>query len=145
MKITINSMDFHGSFVNGPGIRTLIFLQGCSRHCIGCHNPSTWSQEGGKEYEVDDLAMIIKTNCTNRKITITGGEPLEQKAALALLLQELEEFDICLYTGYELEDVPRDIMRHLTYLKTGRYIASEHTTTMPFIGSTNQRFIKIRG
>lgn len=138
-------MDFHGSFVNGPGIRSLIFLQGCSRCCEGCHNPSTWSHDGGKEYEMDELATIIRTNCTNRKITITGGEPLEQKEALSLLLQKLEGFDVCLYTSFEQEDVPKDIMKHLTYLKTGRYIASERTTTIPFIGSTNQRFIKVRG
>lgn len=135
-------MDFHGSFVNGPGIRSLLFLQGCSRHCEGCHNPSTWSHDDGKEYEVDELATIIKTNCTNRKITITGGEPLEQKEALSLLLQELEGFDVCLYTSYEQENVPEDVLKRLTYLKTGRYVASERTTTTPFIGSTNQRFIK---
>ncbi len=145
MKIVINSMDFHGSFVNGPGIRSLLFLQGCSRHCEGCHNPSTWSHKDGKEYEVDELATVIRSECTNRKITITGGEPLEQKEALGLLLQELEGFDVCLYTGYELEEVPEDIIEHLTYLKTGKYVISKRTTTIPFIGSTNQRFIKIRG
>ncbi len=101
MTIKINSMNFKGSLANGPGVRSLLFVQGCSRHCEGCHNPPTWPKESGTEYEIDKLVEIIKANCTNRKITITGGEPLEQRCALKELLEKLDGFDICLYTSYQ--------------------------------------------
>ena len=145
MRINVNSMDFKGSLINGPGIRSLLFLQGCSRHCPGCHNPSTWSPDKGESYDVEELARIIRAGCANRKLTITGGEPLEQAEALEELLDELEGFDICLYTSYGRDQIPRGIESRLTYIKTGEYVNDKRTTTTPFIGSTNQKFIKIRG
>ena len=138
-------MEFNRSLANGPGVRSLLFLQGCSRHCEGCHNPSTWDMDGGEQCEVHMLAELIREKCTNRKITITGGEPLEQPEAVEELLGELEGFDICLYTSYELDEVPSGILRHLSYIKTGRYISSQRTTTTSYIGSKNQEFIKLRG
>ncbi len=145
MQIKINSMDFNGSLVNGPGVRCLVFLQGCSRHCKECHNPSTWDISKGQAYEIPQLAEDLREKCTNRKITITGGEPLEQPEALEELLIALNGFDICLYTSYELDEVPPSILKYLHYIKTGRYVASLRTTTTPYVGSTNQKFINLRG
>jgi anaerobic ribonucleoside-triphosphate reductase activating protein len=145
MQIKINSMDFNGSLVNGPGVRSLLFMQGCSRHCAECHNPSTWDMEQGVTYEIPQLVELMRDKCVNRKLTITGGEPLEQPKALEELLKELEGFDICLYTSYDLDEVPPSILRYLHYIKTGRYIASQRTTTSPYIGSKNQQFINLRG
>ena len=144
MKIYVNSMDFKGSFVNGPGIRSLLFLQGCDRHCDGCHNTSTWDINEGKCYEVSELASILKERCFNNKLTITGGEPLYQKDALLELLKELDGFDICLYTSYELEEVPGEIFERINSLKTGRYDKRYRTTTTPYYGSTNQKFTIIK-
>ncbi len=144
-KITINSTDFNGSLVNGPGVRSLLFLQGCSRHCKGCHNPSTWDMSQGMTYDTSEVAELIRDKCRNRKLTITGGEPLEQADALLELLGMLEGFDICLYTSYELDEIPGNILKHLTYVKTGAYIQSQHTAATPYVGSKNQKFIKLRG
>lgn len=143
MKISVNSIDFKGSLVNGPGIRTLLFLQGCDRCCEGCHNSSTWDISEGKEYQISELVEILKDGCRNRKITITGGEPLYQKEALTELVKALKGFDICLYTSYELDEVPSEILKHINYLKTGRYDSRFRTTTTPYYGSLNQRFITI--
>ncbi len=93
--------------------------------------------------EVKKLAELIKVNCFNRKITITGGEPLDQLEPLTELLQLLDGYDICLYTGYDMGEVPEQIKKHLKYLKTGAYIKSLHSSTTPYIGSTNQQFIQL--
>ena len=143
MKIIINSLDFKGSLVDGPGIRSLVFMQGCDRMCEGCHNTSTWDISEGIPYEIGELVQIIKERCKNRKITITGGEPLYQKEALMELIRGLDGFNICLYTSYEKDEVPQEILKHINYLKTGRYDSSCRTTTTPYYGSKNQKFITI--
>lgn len=92
---------------------------------------------------MEELADEIRRGCTNRKITITGGEPLYQKEALLELVKLLGGFDICVYTSYELEEVPEELLRHIRYIKTGRYEKDRRCTTRPYVGSTNQRFIEI--
>lgn len=144
MNISVNSIDFRGSFVDGPGIRSLLFLQGCDRRCEGCHNTSTWDRNKGSVYETNELARIIKEGCHNRKLTITGGEPMNQKEALMELLDNLEEFDLCLYTSYSLEEIPDEILSHLKYVKVGAYDKEQRCSTIPFIGSSNQKFITLR-
>ncbi len=141
--INVNSLDSRGSFTNGPGIRTLLFLQGCDRHCKGCHNESTWDMNKGVPYEVSELARLLKKVCINKKLTITGGEPLCQKDALIELIEELKEFDICLYTSYSLVEVPDKIRSKLKYIKTGAYNEDLRCTTIPYIGSSNQQFIQL--
>ena len=106
MKIHINSIQFNKSLVDGPGVRTLVFFQGCDIHCPGCQNPSAWDITKGTEYTVKNLAKIIKDGTFNGKITLTGGEPLMQKEALVELLKELKGLDVIVYTGHKKEDVP---------------------------------------
>lgn len=144
MKIRINCVYLNRSLVDGPGIRTVVFLQGCDLHCRGCHNISTWSVVGGSLVETQELGEFLKENCINKKVTISGGEPLMQKEALEELLEKISDFDIALYTGHEEEDVPEGIKKYLKFLKTGPYIESLRTTTTPFVGSTNQKFRRLR-
>lgn len=144
MKVRINGTDFTGSFNDGPEVRSLVFMQGCTRHCKGCQNPSTWNPNGGQSVEISYLVAVIRENCTNRKITITGGEPLLQMTALVELLSQLQDFDICLYTSYEYDEVPEDVKSKIKYLKTGPYIEDLRSTTIPFCGSTNQKFIRMK-
>ena len=144
MRISVNRIEFDGSLVNGPGIRSLLFLQGCDRYCDGCHNRDTWDISKGTYYETAELADIIRVKSYNKKLTITGGEPLYQRDALLELLTMLDDFDLCLYTSYELFEVPTDIRDKIDYLKTGRYEKEHRTTTTPYLGSTNQQFIKMK-
>jgi anaerobic ribonucleoside-triphosphate reductase activating protein len=76
-------------------------------------------------------------------LTISGGEPLLQTPAILKLVKELNDFNIVLYTGYELDDVPRELLDHLDYIKVGKYEKSKRCTTIDYLGSTNQRFIKL--
>ena len=145
-KIYINTIVFNKSLVDGPGVRTLVFFQGCDIHCPFCQNKSTWDIEKGKEISVDELFKIINEKSFNKKITITGGEPLLQKEALLKLVEQLDEngFDVALYTGHRKEELPEEIIKHLTYLKYGPFKQEQKTTIKPYVGSNNQIFEKLR-
>lgn len=143
MKIRINSIDYRGSIVDGPGIRTVLFVQGCNLRCESCHNPSTWEIDAGTSISVSDLAADIRENSKNKKLTISGGEPLLQIPAVLELTRLLDDFNIVLYTGSELEDVPRELLCQLDYIKVGKYEKDKSCTTIDYVGSENQQFIHI--
>ena len=76
----IHSIETCGT-VDGPGIRFVVFFQGCPMRCMYCHNPDTWSFDGGKEMSADEiLAQFdgVKEFLKNGGLTVTGGEPLVQ-------------------------------------------------------------------
>lgn len=76
----VHSLESFGT-VDGPGVRFVVFLQGCPLRCQYCHNPDTWALDGGQEYDVDSLmALYLKNEAFYRKggLTVTGGEPLLQ-------------------------------------------------------------------
>ena len=141
--LRVNSIMKNPSLCDGFGYRTVVFLQGCNLHCPGCHNKSTWDINKGTLFEVKELANLLKEKAFNKKITISGGEPLLQKEALLELLKELKDFDLCLYTGHEIEEVPEDILKYLKYIKVGKFMLEERTSTTPFVGSKNQKFVRI--
>ena len=145
MNIVVNSIRYNKSLVDGPGIRTVLFLQGCDIHCNGCQNKSTWDIKNGKTILVDDLVDQLNKKVFNKKITISGGEPLLQKEALLELVKKLKEndFNIALYTGHEKEDVPIEIIDNINYLKTGRFQKELKTTIIPYVGSKNLIFEEI--
>ena len=131
--------------MDGPGIRTVLYVQGCHRKCHGCHNPNTWSSQEGTKIEVKNLANEIRSKSLNNKLTISGGEPLLQYNAVLELVKDLNTFDKILYTGFELEEVPKEMLSYLKYIKVGKFINEEVCTTLPYIGSKNQQFIDLRG
>ena len=120
MDIVINSIRWNNSLVDGPGIRTVIFMQGCDIRCKGCHNASSWDINKGTMYDIDKLVEILDSKSINKKITISGGEPLFQKEALIELIDCLykKNFNIALYTGHSKKDVPNEILNKINYLKT---------------------------
>ena len=145
MKTIINSIDYSGSIVDGPGIRTVLFVQGCIRKCEDCHNPRTWDIAKGKEFDIEDIVEDLRKKCLNKKLTISGGEPLLQYQAILALVKLLNDFNIVLYTGFKFDDVPKEILHHINYLKVGKYIREERSTITPYVGSKNQKFIELRG
>lgn len=145
MFMRINSIRYNNSVVDGPGIRTVLFMQGCDLHCKGCQNRSTWDIEKGKKVDIAELVNELKKKVFNKKITISGGEPLMQEEALIELVTKLNDlnFDIALYTGHTKDEVPSEIIPKLKYLKTGNFIQELKTTIKPFVGSENQIFEEI--
>lgn len=143
MEIRINAINYNGSLVDGPGLRTVVFLQGCNIKCNGCHNEITWDENCGILRDVNELANELILNVKNKKITISGGEPLFQEKAVLELVRLLKGMDICLYTGSNLEEVPKEILPFLRYIKVGKYKKELKCSTKPYIGSTNQKFIDL--
>ncbi len=103
MKGYIHSLESFGT-VDGPGIRFVIFLQGCPLRCKFCHNPDTWEAEKGKLTSTDELIdgyMKNRAFYSKGGITVTGGEPLMQIDFVTELFQKAKLYDIhtCLDTS----------------------------------------------
>ena len=144
MKVYINSIKFNRSLVDGPGVRTVVFFQGCDLRCKGCQNPSTWEMKNGTEMTTDELVTILEKEVVNKKVTFSGGEPLMQVDALIDIVKKLEGFDIAVYTGNEFEEVPKELLDNITYIKTGSFKEELKSTVKPYVGSTNQEFRRVK-
>jgi len=142
--IQIHAIDVRGSVANGPGVRATVFMQGCDKKCPGCHNPETWSADGGERMKISDVVNRLKTS-PFRRVTISGGEPLRQPEALTELLRELKSagFETALYTGRQKSEVPCNVRKYLNYLKTGEFVMAKKTSVKPYVGSTNQEFDRV--
>lgn len=145
MDIIINSIKYNNSLVDGPGIRTIVFMQGCNLHCKGCQNKSTWDINKGIKLDIDELVLNLLDKSINKKVTISGGEPLFQLDSLRYFISKLNEnkFDITLYTGHTKSEVPQDIINNINYLKSGSFIEELKTTIKPYVGSSNQVFEEV--
>lgn len=133
------------SLADGPGVRSVLFMQGCSKGCVNCHNKQAQQKGYGKNYRIDELIDYIKSICLNKKITISGGEPMEQYEELLELTKRLckMQYDICIYTGLELEEIPEEILKYINYIKTGEFIDALKDSTLAFVGSSNQKMYKV--
>lgn len=99
----IHSTESFGT-VDGPGIRFVIFMQGCPMRCLYCHNPDTWRTNGGKPVTADDLLARYEKNAPFYReggITVTGGEPLLQTEFVTELFAKAKRKNIhtCLDTS----------------------------------------------
>lgn len=144
MRVYINSIKFNRSLVDGPGVRTVVFFQGCDLHCKGCQNRSTWEMKNGTEMTTDELVAVLNKEVVNKKVTFSGGEPLMQVEALIDIVKKLSNFDIAIYTGHEFDEVPQELLDNITYIKTGSFKEELKSTVSPFVGSTNQEFRRVK-
>lgn len=109
MTIRLHAFLPH-SRANGPGVRAVIWLQGCTLACPGCFNAHTHDPHGGELWQVDDLYQRIAALSGIEGITMSGGEPLQQRRPLVRLLQcvrRLTGLSIVLWTGFTWEEVQR--------------------------------------
>ncbi len=146
MNCTFEYAGFmRSSVADGPGIRSVFFFQGCSRNCPGCHNSDISTHGNGKNISIEAAVSLIESGCRNHCITISGGEPLEQPDALRMLLRSLrkKKYNICLYTGNSIGDVPRDILELLDYIKAGSFVMSLRDGKNPYAGSSNQHMYSV--
>lgn len=129
---------------DGPGIRSVLFLQGCSMKCEGCHNVSAKNKGEGVILDIDYLAEYIIGNCNNKKLTLSGGEPLEQWGSLKELVIALKKnnFNICLYTGWDEEKIPERVFELMDYIKCGAFVSSLSCEEVNYVGSSNQKLYK---
>lgn len=154
MKISVNKAHFPVT-VLGPGRRVGIWLQGCSIHCSGCISQDTWARDPGRDLPLAQLIAWCR-KATGGKfdgVTLSGGEPFDQPAALLALLEALiqwrtdegPDFDILCYSGYPFARLKR---HHDGILeKLDAIIPEPYVDTLPLThlwrGSSNQRLIAL--
>lgn len=141
------------SVVDGPGVRFVVFAQGCPHHCRGCHNPETWDPQGGREMTVKEVfKRLRKIRKHVRGLTLSGGEPFLQTVELASLAWEAKklELDVVTYTGFTYEelldlDLPggQDLLGVTDILVDGPFISEYKDIGLVFRGSANQRVIDL--
>jgi anaerobic ribonucleoside-triphosphate reductase activating protein len=136
------------SRVNGPGLRAVLWLQGCTLACPGCASPRTHPLDGGTDLDETSVAHRIVSDygAGIEGVTISGGEPFLQDAALEKLLVALRDtssLSVLLYSGYLIEEILRmrhgpEVLSMTDILVDGRYDAGRRIDK-GFIGSSNQR------
>lgn len=142
------------SIVDGPGIRMVVFAQGCRHNCVGCHNPHTHSFEGGELVRIDRIVEDAGKNSLLDGVTFSGGEPFEQAEAFALLAQRINEtgLNVMIYTGYTFEQLMelskeragyRELLNNTKILVDGPFILEQKDLLLKFKGSKNQRIIDV--
>ena len=139
-----------GTSVDGPGLRTSIYLAGCSHHCPGCHNPASWNPQGGEKRTLDELMQVIAYN--EAPVTLSGGDPLQQPDGTRALIHRIKRelgYNVWCFTGYTWEEIVKDailldVIRELDVLVDGPFIEAERDTILRFRGSRNQRLIDVQ-
>ena len=138
------------SLVNGEGLRDVLFVQGCSHHCKGCHNMSTWSIDGGKVIDTEELADMFKDSPNN--ITISGGEPFEQLFSVIwfmhLIRAATPQKRFWIYTGYNYSQIKnkaeRFMSEYVDVIVTGPFIERFKNLDCLYRGSSNQSLVDLQ-
>lgn len=146
------------SIVDGPGLRFAIFVQGCSHHCPGCHNPESQPFECGTNTSIDELVSGVQANGLVRGVTLSGGEPFDQVEASAELASRLKSlgYNLWTYTGYLYEDLLESaraegeasatgrLLESTDVLVDGPFVQTKKSLGLKYRGSSNQRLIDMK-
>ena len=143
------------SIVDGPGIRFVVFCQGCPHQCPGCHNAVTHDFAGGYDCKVETILGAIDANPLLSGVTFSGGEPAYQPEGFLALAEGVKarSLDLMMYTGYTFEELLEmaaakpalaRLLEYLDILVDGRYEEQQRDLTLLFRGSKNQRVIDVK-
>jgi anaerobic ribonucleoside-triphosphate reductase activating protein len=143
------------SIVDGPGIRYVVFAQGCKHNCPGCHNPETHSFNGGILVDIEELIQQMKQNPLIDGITLSGGEPFEQAEGFGELAMRAKKqgYSVMTYTGYTFEYILenmesingwRKLLTNTDTLVDGRFELDKRSLELKYRGSYNQRIIDVK-
>lgn len=153
-KLRVPEKDYiiTDSIVDGPGLRTTIFVQGCPHNCPGCHNPQTHDFNAGKLIDIEDIYKVIKLNKGVKGITFSGGEPFCQALAFSELAKRLKEdgYKIAVYSGWTFEELIQknipgaiDLLKNIDILIDGKFDKTQRSLDISFRGSKNQRILNV--
>ncbi len=151
MKVRIAGV-VNESVTDGPGLRIAFFFQGCRHFCKGCHNPQTWPEEGGTEYEVSKLIHETPDSPLINGITLTGGDPFYQPQEASTIAHEYKNRgkNVWAYTGFTWEQLIEEndpdriaLLTQCDVLVDGLFDQSLLDLNLPFRGSSNQRLINV--
>lgn len=142
------------SIVDGPGIRLVVFAQGCRHRCPGCQNPQTHSLEGGTPVTVEEILNRMARNPLLDGLTLSGGDPFEQAEGFAALARGARQrgHHVMTYTGYTFEALAagsrhnpgwQQLLAATDLLVDGPFRQEEHNPLLLFRGSENQRILDV--
>ena len=143
------------SIVDGPGLRTVIWTQGCGHHCKGCQNAQTWDFNGGGEVPVQMVLDAIDELEYQDGITFSGGDPMFQPEACNKIAKYCKEkgYNIWVYTGFTFEELMEkakakpiylEFLSNIDVLVDGRFVLEKRNLNLLFRGSSNQRLIDMK-
>ena len=152
MKIRLAGEMTTDSIVDGDGIRSVIWCQGCIHNCPGCHNPETHSFDKGILREVSEILDEIRELEFQDGITLSGGDPMCQIDACLEIAKFCQSIglNVWCYTGYKLEDLLKriekesklkELLENIDVLVDSPFILELKSYDVPFRGSSNQRLI----
>ena len=142
------------SVVDGPGLRMVVFVQGCPHHCPGCHNPNSHDPLGGYESSTDAVIAALPDGKLVRGITLSGGEPFAQSASLVEVAEAAKnkKLSVVTYTGYQFEKLLEmgqqtpsilKLLELTDILVDGPFEQERRDLGLAFRGSANQRLIDV--
>ena len=149
---------------NGTGVRVSLFVSGCTHHCKGCFNPSTWDFDFGNEYtkQVEDDIIEALTPDYIEGLSLLGGEPFEPQnqptlvGLLKRIKKELPNKNIWCYSGYTFEELcgkkqsraftesTLEMLSLIDVLVDGEFVLELKDISLKFRGSSNQRIIDVK-
>ena len=153
MKIRLACDLQEDSIVDGIGIRTVIWTQGCSHNCPSCHNPKTHDFSGGELVELDDVIERLENLVGQDGVTFSGGDPMFQPKQCSILAKKVHELgmNVWAYTGFTYEELLNngskdilDFLNNIDVLIDGKFDLSKKSMDIRFRGSTNQRVIDVK-
>lgn len=160
------------SIGDGPGVRVVLWVSGCTLHCKGCQNPESWDFNAGKLF--DETAKQELCDALRKPyikgLTISGGHPIEEQNRndVLSLIRDIKymfpEKDVWLYSGYTFEEICEkycyeriykliggnitytnwEYLQYIDVLVDGPYIEEQRDITLKFRGSKNQRLIDVK-
>lgn len=138
------------SIVDGEGLRAVLWTQGCSHNCKGCHNPETHDFNKGILKDVEEVKEKIKNLKLQDGITLSGGDPFFQAEACTEIAKFAKEqgLNVWAYTGFLFEDLIKvesmnKLLNYVDVLVDGRFELENKSLNTKFRGSTNQRIINV--
>ena len=139
--------------LNGEGLRTVLWVAGCSHNCPQCHNPVTWDINGGLAFDEaakEELFEELKKDYISG-VTFSGGDPLHEKnrEEIRKLAEDIREKfpdkTIWLYTGYEWEEICGiPLLPNIDVIVDGEFKIEEKDNSLHWKGSANQRVIDVK-
>ncbi|MCM8710692.1 anaerobic ribonucleoside-triphosphate reductase activating protein [Clostridium sp. SYSU_GA19001] len=143
------------SLVNGPGIRRVIFAQGCPHNCKNCFSPHTHSYDKGELMDMDIIIEDIRRNPLLKGVTFSGGEPWEQADKFSYIAKAVKAMGLSVwcYTGYTFEYILQhhnkkrgwsELLKYVDVLVDGKFEEDKKDSALRFRGSANQRIIDVK-
>lgn len=155
MKIRLAGPIESDSIVDGEGIRTVIWTQGCVHNCYGCHNPETHAFDGGTVTDTSEIIHILDQLKGQDGITLSGGDPMCQVDACLEIAKYAKTIglNVWCYTGYTFEQLLKmsetkpnllELLKQIDMLVDGKFILEQKSLEVKFRGSKNQRIVDVK-